>query len=637
MKKKEEKAKVGRPKLADGEMKKKATVYIAIAFALLMVFAIGGTYSLYGSFSSNKLKGALTSSSSGCTIYASNIETTSAEMYWRCTGSVFAKSFTTYRSNVNGRVDSKVERTHNLKTYPFGNGWGVKNLLAGNYYIFSIKLSNGNVINKLFRTPTRDYLPGDKIPTSYISVSNITQNSAKFSYHLQGCHAEGGIRVYKWANSKWQLHKEFNANYNGTYILNGLSASTKYRINIKTNKNTLIKDFITSKATTTKKTTVNKYFTVKFNANGGTGTMSNQYIMHGDYNNNKSTKLSSNKFTKSGYVFAGWRAKRSADGKWFGYNSSNKKGWYSQNQIRKYYVYANGQGVSRTVAPKATVTMYAQWKVSQNKNTTTKKVSGSSCSTYKSQKTCVGSKQGNWQNTCVWRQNACHASSATAYRVVYNKNNRNATGTMTDQYITYGVSTKLRKNGFTLNGYTFAGWRAVRNKDGYVYGKDKNGKDGWYNSSNLKSVNYYKDQVSVAKTVAAGETVTMYAQWKAAPQSQQKSYTVFRIEQNTKKNCFNVYAPSNASYWRVQVFYKSAGASSYGTNKIFSSNHYNDNIKSQVVCFNKGYGDYRILVKKTTGSNDKANGAPTSWKPAGGSANSSIGWAYKDYNGYRPK
>ena len=57
MAKKEEKAKVGRPKLADNEMKKNATIYVLIAILLLVVLIVGGTYSLYGSFSTNKLKG----------------------------------------------------------------------------------------------------------------------------------------------------------------------------------------------------------------------------------------------------------------------------------------------------------------------------------------------------------------------------------------------------------------------------------------------------------------------------------------------------------------------------------------------------------------------------------------------------
>ena len=46
-------------------------------------------------------------------------------------------------------------------------------------------------------------------------------------------------------------------------------------------------------------------YTIIYNSNSGTGTMINQNIEY-----SKSTKLSDNKFSKSGYIFAGWKAKR---------------------------------------------------------------------------------------------------------------------------------------------------------------------------------------------------------------------------------------------------------------------------------------------------------------------------------------
>lgn len=52
--------------------------------------------------------------------------------------------------------------------------------------------------------------------------------------------------------------------------------------------------------------------TIKYNANGGTGTMSNQSV------NYKSTlTLALNKFTRSGYAFSGWNVYRSSDKTWY--------------------------------------------------------------------------------------------------------------------------------------------------------------------------------------------------------------------------------------------------------------------------------------------------------------------------------
>ena len=217
--KKEEIRKIGRPKLADNKMKKNATIYVLIAILLLVVLIVGGTYSLYVSFSTNKLKG-----------------------YAFC-----------------GPYSKPVCSSQKLNGYP-------------------CRWING------------------------------------------GCYA-------------------------------GMPNTTK-------------KTTTTTKKTTKKTTTkINKkkYFTVKFRNNGGTGSMSDQYVMHGDYNNNKSTKLKKNQFKKNDHNFIGWYAQRSADGKWYGYNSKNKLSWYPKKEIRKYYLYKDEQGVSRTVAPKAYVTMHAQW------------------------------------------------------------------------------------------------------------------------------------------------------------------------------------------------------------------------------------------------------------------------------------
>ena len=78
-------------------------------------------------------------------------------------------------------------------------------------------------------------------------------------------------------------------------------------------------------------------YNVKFNANGGTGTMTNQNgIKYG-----ASVKLKANTFTRSGYTFAGWN--RKADG------SGTS---YADQAYIKNLASTNG----------GTVSLYAQWK-----------------------------------------------------------------------------------------------------------------------------------------------------------------------------------------------------------------------------------------------------------------------------------
>jgi uncharacterized repeat protein (TIGR02543 family) len=75
-------------------------------------------------------------------------------------------------------------------------------------------------------------------------------------------------------------------------------------------------------------------YTVHFNANGGTGTMSDQTIAVG-----ATTNLTSNAFTRDGYVFVGWSD--TADGN---------------------VVYTNGQSVTDLATADETFNLYAQWR-----------------------------------------------------------------------------------------------------------------------------------------------------------------------------------------------------------------------------------------------------------------------------------
>ncbi len=80
--------------------------------------------------------------------------------------------------------------------------------------------------------------------------------------------------------------------------------------------------------------TANTY-TVAFNANGGTGTISNQNFTYGTAKN-----LTANTFTRTGYTFAGWNTKADGTGT-----------SYTDKQSVSNLTSTNG----------ATVTLYAQW------------------------------------------------------------------------------------------------------------------------------------------------------------------------------------------------------------------------------------------------------------------------------------
>lgn len=155
--------------------------------------------------------------------------------------------------------------------------------------------------------------------------------------------------------AKWNL-----ITYNITYNLNGGSATNPSTYNVESttfslnnpsktgytfsgwtgsNGTTPSKSVSISKGSTGNKSytanwTANKY-SVVFNSNGGSGTMSNQTHTYGS-----SLALTSNSFTRTGYTFAGWNTK--ADG-----TGTN---------------YTNGQSVSNLVSSSGgSITLYAKW------------------------------------------------------------------------------------------------------------------------------------------------------------------------------------------------------------------------------------------------------------------------------------
>ena len=156
-------------------------------------------------------------------------------------------------------------------------------------------------------------------------------------------------------------------------------------------------------------------YTVKFAANGGTGTMEDQPMTY-----DTAAALRANAFARTGYTFAGWAI--SADGA---------------------IAYADGASVENLASEQdAAVTLYAVW-------------------------------------------------TANAYTVKFDANG--GTGTMADQPMTYDQSAALRANAFARTGYTFAGW-----------------------ATSASGAKAYADGASVENLASAqGATVTLYAVWTA--------------------------------------------------------------------------------------------------------------------------
>lgn len=207
-------------------------------------------------------------------------------------------------------------------------------------------------------------------------------------------------------------------------------------------------------------------FTVRYNANGGSGTMEDTVVAYG-----VNSKLRSNTFTKSGSKFVGWTCYRTEQNQWR-YTNGTDTGWYTEGSQPSGYtksIYKNTATVAKTSAVhKDLVVMYAQWEPS-------------------------------------------------TYTVRYDANG--GSGTMEDTLVTYGTATKLRANAFTRENHTFAGWNAYRTTNGQWNYTNGNGGSGWYAEGSQPEGYYkatYNDQHSVSKTSGIdGDLVIMYAQWES--------------------------------------------------------------------------------------------------------------------------
>jgi uncharacterized repeat protein (TIGR02543 family) len=234
-------------------------------------------------------------------------------------------------------------------------------------------------------------------------------------------------------------------------------------------------------------------YTVHFDKNNAdaTGTMSNQHFTYDQAQN-----LTANAFTLAGYSFAGWCT--TPDGA---------------------VVYSNQQSVSNlTFVNETTITLYAKW-MENMVYTITYDLDGGSVATANpttytietptftlNNPTKTGYTFDGWTGTDLTgatqtvtiTQGSTGDRSYTAnwtpitYTVHFDKNNADASGTMSDQLFTYDQAQNLTANTFAYTGFRFAGWCTT--PDGAVV---------------------YGDQQSVSNlTFVNGATITLYAQWR---------------------------------------------------------------------------------------------------------------------------
>ena len=104
-------------------------------------------------------------------------------------------------------------------------------------------------------------------------------------------------------------------------------------------------------------------------------------------------------------------------------------------------------------------------------------------------------------------------SGGTANKITLIFNANGGSGTMSNQTVTYGVTTHLKKCTFTRTNYKFTGWNIYRDVDDKWYGYNSDNKQGWYPKSQIVKYSLMNDEASLTKWATEG-SVYLYAQWE---------------------------------------------------------------------------------------------------------------------------
>ncbi len=120
-------------------------------------------------------------------------------------------------------------------------------------------------------------------------------------------------------------------------------------------------DTVTCYAQWTPDSTGTKSFYIRYDANGGTGSMEDTKIVYGS-----STATRANSFKREGYTFVGWNAYRHSQAQWAYKTTDNSAGaWLTTDSDTTGYIlrtYGNGCTLSNTSSVDADIiTFYAAW------------------------------------------------------------------------------------------------------------------------------------------------------------------------------------------------------------------------------------------------------------------------------------
>ena len=241
-------------------------------------------------------------------------------------------------------------------------------------------------------------------------------------------------------------------------------------------------------------------YTIQFDGNTADGGDTANQVMTYD----QAASLTANGYTKTGYTFTGWNTQSDGggtaytDGQMVSNLTSEKKGsvtLYAQWRANNYTIQFNGNTADGGNTPEQSMTYDQAADLTANGYTKT----GYTFAGWNTQSDGGGTTYTDGQNvinlTSVDGESVTLFAQwrANSYTIQFDGNTADG-GDTAHQVMTYDQAANLTANGYTKTGYTFAGWNTQSDGGGTAY------TDG-QNVVNLTSVE--------------GETVTLFAQWRA--------------------------------------------------------------------------------------------------------------------------
>ena len=238
-------------------------------------------------------------------------------------------------------------------------------------------------------------------------------------------------------------------------------------------------------------------YTVKFDSNGGSGTMTDMERTFGG----DSITLPENTFTKEGYNFVGWSTSKqegftSADSDWS--SVITKETWLRGEQE----IHTDGENKGQYVIdPSITTSTYYQ-------GSDIYFVTGSDedpSPTWVTEDTVVPDDLGNFAKLIFYQGDSITLYAvweAVDYTIVFDGNG--AEGSMSNLAMIYDKSKTLTNNAYTRNGCLFIGWHRVKSAIAPEYS----------NKQAISKMQYYDETTKTYRPIQEGDEVKLYAIWK---------------------------------------------------------------------------------------------------------------------------